>query len=367
MKRYINIIFIVLAWAFSTINTSGLGAMLDTPTKTNILIVVWYFIVSTHSIQKLPLRENRFLVLMTLLSFVILPYLTAHSWQGFTYLLMVPLVYCFSQQRFTDFDLELSGYIIALLGLFVMYVYSRTSILSGWNDNQISMIVLFSYIYYSITLYGNLTGRKLTIGLAISGFYAMSLMQNTDSRSGLIFILASVILAYRGTLFKSYIQRAKFPFYAVSVPLIIALVVVLFPNLSLFKMFDEWSVQNYGKSAFNGRDELWLMAWNRLVESHYLGEGKFLINHHNSAVAVLGVFGVLGYLCWYQLLVRPVRYIASVVDDNLSFGCLMGFLLIFWQQSFELGFVTSSPNMIPYTILGIGLARANYVKLYESD
>lgn len=364
MKNIKFIIFVALAWSFSLINTSGLGIAYNTPTKTNIFILIWCLFIFIRKKGKGSnvIEKNLILLFCSVLSFIIIPFLTAHSWEGLSYLMMVPLVYCFSQQTITDKAMILSGYAVAGLGLFVLVVYDRTEILSGWNDNHISMIGLFSYIYYSISLYGKLTGRKLTIGLLISVLYAM-MMSVTNSRSAIIFIVFALSLAYSGNWFRNIIAKKRFVFYALNTPFIISLVFIYFSDFFIFQYFDEWSMNNYGKSGFNGRDEIWIDAYNRLLETNLLGEGKFVINHHNSAVAVLSVFGVLGYICWYKMFAKPIGFMRRFINDNLIFGFISSFLLIFWQQSFELGFVNASPNMIPYMILGLGIARARDLNL----
>ena len=117
-------------------------------------------------------------------------------------------------------------------------------------------------------------------------------------------------------------------------------------------------MEHYGKSAFNGRDILWMEAYERLFDTYLLGEGEFLINHHNSGVAILSVFGVIGYVCWYKILEKLIQFMRIYANDRLLLGFMSTFFLIFWQQSFELGLVSASPNMIPYMILGLGIARA---------
>lgn len=358
MKNILFIIYVVLAWVLSIVNTSGLGIAYDTPAKTNVLICLWCLIlIAKKGGFSEAVRSSSRLVFFTILSFVILPLLTAGSWEGGSYLMMVPLVFCFSELKVTAWMMRISGYIVAGLGLFILFVYSRTEILSGWNDNHINMIGLFSYIYYSISLYGNMTGRKLTIGIAISFLYASILMSN-DSRSAIVFIVLALLLAYSGEWFRWLIAKKKFVFWALNVPLIISLVCIFFPNLLIFEYFDRWSMEKFGKSALNGRDTLWIEAYERLFETYLIGEGEFLINHHNSAVAVVSVFGVIGYICWYKLFAKPVSFMRYYFRDNLMFGFISSFLLIFWQQSFELGFICASPNMIPYMILGLGIARA---------
>lgn len=362
MKKYLNIILVILAWSLSLVNTSGWGLAYDTPTKTNLFIAIWFLIIYKKKNISRMLRTNKLLVRFTILSFIILPLITAGSWDGFTYLMMVPLVYCFSETKISKRDIQVSGLIIASLGLLVLYIFNHTSILSGWNYNHISMIGLFSYIYYSISLYGNLTGRKLTFGLGVSFLY-MTMLNSMSSRSGIIFIIIAFLFAYRGEFFRNMIFRKKFLCYALNVPLIISFVFILIPDLFIFQYFEEWSVENYGKSAFNGRDELWAIAYKRLQSSFFIGEGKFLINYHNSAVAAMSVFGVIGYLCWYKLLAKPMKIMKVYVNDNLMFGFVSSFFLIFWQQSFELGFITAFPNMIPYMILGLGVSRAKSIRL----
>lgn len=363
MKNLLFILSVILVWVFSLVNTSGLGLAYDTPTKTNIVICLWCLtlILSGKDILLKVFKANTQLVRFTVLSFVIFPLLIASSWEGLTYLMMVPLVYCFSEQKVTTWAMNISGYAVAGLGLFILYVFKNTGILSGWNYNHISMIGLFSYIYYSISLYGNMSGKKLTIGVAISLLYIM-MLSSMNSRSSIIFIMLSVLFAYKGDWLMWLLKKKRFVFFALNVPIIISLICILFPNLFIFQYFGEWSMENFGKSAMNGRDKLWLEAYNELFDSYFLGEGEFLINYHNSGVAVLSVFGVIGYICWYKLLARPMQFIRLYASDSLMLGFISSFLLIFWQQSFELGFVNASPNMIPYMILGLGIARARGIR-----
>ena len=184
------------------------------------------------------------------------------------------------------------------------------------------------------------------------------MLNSTDSRSSSIFIALSVIFAYKGDWFRWLLKKKRFVFFALNVPIIISLICILFPNLFIFQYFEEWSMEHYGKSAMNGRDILWMEAYERLFDSYLLGEGEFLINHHNSGVAILSVFGVIGYICWYKILAKPMQFMRIYASDDLMLGFIASFFLIFWQQSFDLGFVSASPNMIPYMILGLGLARA---------
>lgn len=357
MRNLFFVLYIILAWVLSMVNTSGLGLAYNTPVVTNVLILIWLSFFVKKKVLLKYIIINPFLTFFTVLSFIILPLVTSHSYEGLSYLMMLPMVYCFSGQRVSDKLMTFSGYIVAVLGLSVLYIYANTDMISGWNENQISMIGLFSYIFYSISLYGNMSGRKFTIGLVVSLLYVTMLL-NADSRSSAIFVVLAMVLAYSGDIFRKLLIKRQFVFIALNIPLIVSLVCILLPDLFIFQYFDEWSLKYYDKTALNGRDELWMEAYNRLFDTFLIGEGEFLINHHNSAVAVISVFGVIGYLCWYKIFAKPIRFMCRYASDNLMFGFISSFFLIFWQQSFELGFVSSSPNMIPYMILGLGLARA---------
>lgn len=146
-------IITILFWILSMINFSGLGEMYDTPTKTFFLLVILYFICKQKTRVPLPISgKNKNIFHLAIFSFVLLPVIFKGDWDGFTYLLTALIVYFFSQQKITTKFITYSGYAVAGLGAFVMLVYSRTEILAGWNDNQISMIGLFSYLYYAVSL-----------------------------------------------------------------------------------------------------------------------------------------------------------------------------------------------------------------------
>lgn len=361
-------IVVILVWVFSFVNPSGLGQMYDSSTKMFWLIGLWYIFSLRRRVTSLPYKgRNRQLAFFTVFSFILLPLVVKGSWEGFTYLLTVPLVFCFAQKIIGIRFINISAYVVAGLGGMILLIYSRTDILSGWNDNAISMYGLFSFLYYSISLYGNLSKKEKYIGLAISVFFIYMLMNATNSRSGIIFIFLSVFMAYRGAIYRSMLMRRKFLTLALNVPLFIALVVILLPNITLFQYLDQLSQQNFGKPLFNGRDILWLEAFQQLSQDYFLGVMEFKINYHNSAVAALAVFGVIGYICWYKILYKSLHYMQFYLSDDIVLGSFMAFILIYWQQSFDLGFISACPNMLPYAILGIGLGRVNTLRRYAKS
>ena len=55
------------------------------------------------------------------------------------------------------------------------------------------------------------------------------------------------------------------------------------------------------------------------------------------------------------------------INDIYVYGCICAFIIIFLQQSVELGFIVKTPNLLPYMIIGLGAGRARYLyKIYQN-
>lgn len=61
---------------------------------------------------------------------------------------------------------------------------------------------------------------------------------------------------------------------------------------------------------------------------------------------------------------RQLSALTEYLEDYTVYACMCAFILIYLQQSVELGFINRMPNMIPYMILGLGLGK---VRMYESS
>ena len=73
-------------------------------------------------------------------------------------------------------------------------------------------------------------------------------------------------------------------------------------------------------------------------------------------------YGVLGYFLWIKLIHVILKEALPYRRDICAGGALAAFLLILWQQSTERGLFASDPNLIPYVILGLLLARVRSLK-----
>lgn len=363
MKKYFwSTIIVFITWLFSIINNSGWGLLYDTPSKMFWIIAIWFlYTYKRKKTRNLFARNDYTLIFFTIISFIILPIVVEGNLEGLTYLFTIPFVYCFACRKVNDVFIKKSGLLLAILGIFLSYIYIKTQILSGWNDNAIAMLILYSFLYFSISLYGNINFKKMTTGLFISVLFLLILINNTDSRSSAMFIVLSVLFAYRPDLVYNFARKRNFLFWALNFPLLLASFVVFFPDFFIFEYLEKISEEYYNKSIFNGRDLLWTIAFERLIDSYFLGTMRFELNYHNSCVAALTVFGIVGYICWYKILYRVTDFIRIYIYDNIVLGCFCSFFLIFWHQAFELGFISECPNMLPYMILGIALGRIKMI------
>ena len=129
-----------------------------------------------------------------------------------------------------------------------------------------------------------------------------------------------------------------------------------------FHDLNDWSFREFGKPIFNGRESLWELSIMVLDRSDYLGTGKFIMNYHNSGIAALSVFGVIGYITWISYFNNIMCQLGRYINDDIVFGSIFAFSLIFLQQTVDLGFISPIPNLLPYMILGVGLGRIRLLR-----
>ena len=129
---------------------------------------------------------------------------------------------------------------------------------------------------------------------------------------------------------------------------------------------NEWSQGEFGKSMFSGREEIWKWAFTTISGNPLFGTGFVDSgNYHNSAVACLVAYGIVGYGLWIGLFEVMLNKTLAWWNDICVAGAISAFFVIFWQQSVELGMFSGSPNIIPYAIMGILLARVKMLKEQE--
>lgn len=355
------VISIVLCWIFSFVNVSGWGNLMKTPEKMNWIILIWTLYLFFIKGRRFLPKFGGIHLFSILLFFIWIPFIIGGKLDGALYLVSFLTIFCFSNINISEKELSVSSWIIGGLGLGLITIYARTEILSGWNDNGIAMQCLFSFIYFSV--YFNFVSKRcqrfLSWGIAL--LYIM-MIAGTESRGALLFMLVMIFLIFTKNICINYISKANIRFFILQLPLIIAIGTVFIASQNWYPDFDSWYQMNYNKPLFNGREILWLETFEKMLDYPF-GRGEFVINYHNSAVACLGVFGVLGYWCWIKFFKKQLDVLTNYFDDYAVYAFTCAFIVIYIQQATELGFITSCPNMLPYMMLGLALGR---VRWYET-
>lgn len=363
MAQIYSIICLISVWLISLLNQSGWASITKFPDKVNLgvlVLSVYYYLRRPET--RLDISSK--LVFGIILTFIVIPYLTVNSLEGASYLISFLIVYVVSQFKITETVVKYTAYIIGILGLGVLYDYTRGGFFAGWNDNAMSMVGLFSFIYFTIYLIQE-KGTKLFWIFNIVTVIYIAMLQKCDCRSGILFSMLTVVAIIFNHISEKYLQRKNIRFLILNFPLIIALIVIHIAASPYFLQLNRWSYEKFQKPIFNGRDELWNLGLMYMAESDYLGVGKFYWNYHNSAIGALAVFGIVGYICWIKFFSSNLKHLQDYLSDNIVFGCMLAFVLIFMQQAFDLGFISPIPQLLPYAILGMGLGRVRYLKENE--
>lgn len=359
MLKAFTILFLVLCWILSLVNTSGWGMMMATPEKTNQLILA-LGALSLFRRSKTVIRLDPLLIFGLIATLVAIPIYLTGEWEGLDYFCALILVYVISRYKITASVVKPVCLAYAAGGLIILWIYLNGDILSGWNDNSISMVGLFSYLFFTIFLLLQNSRPKFIAWNIVTVIY-LSYLYATNCRSGMVFSALAVACIIFRSRARKLLTHKFVDFLIINMPLIIAGIVIWIASTDYFQELNLWSLRNYNKLIFNGRDELWQYSFDLLAKSDYLGTGKFLINYHNSGVAAISVFGILGYLCWMCYFVSLLWQLRRYMRDPIVFGATLCFCLIFLQQSVDLGFIFSTSNLIPYVALGVACGRVNTI------
>lgn len=214
------VLSIIAVWGFALVNDSGLGKLFYTEEKMNWLIVIC-------SIYLWGIRKRTFIpkmridiVLCFLLFFIFIPYFISNGWDGATYLISFLTIFCFSNINISSRELTVSSLVIGFLGIGLITVYQKTGILSGWNDNSIAMLTLFSYIYFSI-FFNSVKGYYARLLCLIVSLVYYIMILGTESRGAALFMSLSILLMLTKNYTWEMLKKNKVRFLVIHFPLII--------------------------------------------------------------------------------------------------------------------------------------------------
>lgn len=366
MNSILYTIGMVAIWGINLLNGTGLGATY----KTTELAMVATLILMIGCLCFQALREGDinvppkyfYTISLTILIFVGVSYLNNRGMTGVIGFWVYMLVYVLSRVKVTIKAQRLASICYGVLGLVILYIFDYMDAMDGWNTNSIAMIGLFSFLIFTIPFFGVTDWRGLLV-LPVVGAAYVFLIWPTDSRSCIIVILVALLIVFRIIPIKKVLSSSKMLFLILLVPLFIAVFVCLLSSFGDISGLAELNRDIFGKSLFNGRDEIWLDGFNQLWKNPLFGNGFVTSGYwHNSAMACLTAFGVVGYFLWILLFYLILKEGQPYLDDVCVTGSMVAFLLLSCQQAVEQGIFAPNPSLLPYTMLGIMLGRVNYLR-----
>ena len=360
-------IVMVIVWVINLLNGTGWGMAYKTTE-----IAMLGAVVITVVCLAFKLTQEGDILVQPRFFYVIVPIvlvfggasiLNGYGITGLESLWPFLVVYILSFTRPNITALRMTAIAYGVLGLAVLYVYSYTDILKGWNVNTIAMIGLFSFLTFTIPFYG-MSGWRSFVLMPLVGAAYVVLIWPTDSRSCILAIIVALAIVLRLVPVKKVICSSVGMWIILLVPLIIAVFISLFSIFGDVSGLTQWSYETFNKPLFNGRDQIWMDGFIRMFQNPLFGTGNNNNSGywHNSAMACLTAFGAVGYYLWVKLLRLILREGLPYVEDVCVIGSIAVFLVLYCHQSVELGVFAVSPSLLPYAILGILLGRVNYLR-----
>lgn len=354
-----------LLWIVNLVNATGLDLVYGITEKARLIVLAIFCLKlllsrqkGNHLIeQKDFLAFGGMIILFTFSSFI-----NGYGVESFEYLWVFVLVYLLSSVSLNDRVLQYISIGYCVAGLFILYVYNYGSLLSGWNENSIAMIGMHSFLVFLIAFFDSKSFKDKVIVVVVT-LVCARMLDVTNSRSGMLFLIVGMLFAIN-VIPREFVYRNKRRItILLFIPLIVSIVIIVISHSSYYAALENWSLLKYGKPIFNGRDRIWERGFVKLSENILLGIGSAsTANWHNSAVACLVGYGVLGYLCWISSFKQIINRAVGYLNDAYVQGCVVSFMVLYAQQSVELGFISKAPSVLPYVMLGILLGRVKYLR-----
>ena len=356
----------VLLWVLNLVKSTGLGMTYKILELTKACCLIVAFIMALRKIRRerpLLIRKEAFFTVLLLFLVFILSSLQQNNYPAaLDYLWTYLVVFILSETRPTRNALLLTGLAYGVMGLTVMAVYAFTDILKGWDGNSVAMVGLSSFLIFLAPHFGikNLRNKLILVASAVVfGF----LFWQTNSRSCIITAALTLLLFFGIFPSKRLLTSQRMHLLVLVVPLLVAATIAIIASVWDLGQLDAWSMEKFNKPIFNGRDQVWLEGFSLLNQNRWFGTGVLNGGYwHNSALACLTAYGIIGYLLWTILFqICMARGIVYAWDPCVA-GLTVCFIAIILQQSVELGLIAPNPNLLPYAMLGLLIGRCNLLR-----
>lgn len=365
MKNWMIVPVMGLLWLVGLLYQSGIGKVYDVYGKAKLLticIFLWQFVAR----RKFRRVSRGWLYILLIL-------LVGNTWTYVKYgrevtdylwvYLLIPLL---SQLPAGARQVRWISLMYGGLGGAVLFITNYGTAFSGWNTNSVGMLAFFSYVVFIASYVGLREKKRLIILLLCSAVYYFWL-ELLNSRATMLFSLAALLCVLSVIPLRRWLSKRILLIWLL-VPLLVAAVVVAVRNAGFVTALNAWSLRTFSKSLFNGRDRIWYSGFQLLRSMPVFGNGNLSsANWHNSAITCLVGCGIAGYLCWLLAARAILRRGLKGLTDGTVYGLITAFLMIWLQQSVELGLIAAQASVVPYGILGLMLARVKTVEREDAE
>ena len=360
-------VIMVLLWIVNLFNGTGLDSVYHVTQNARLIVIILSIGVFLLKGNSHVASRDFFTFGLMIVSFCISSFMKGYGSQPIEYLWVFGLVYLLGHLELDEKAFFWTGLAYGVGGLFILFIYDYGTVLHGWNSNSIAMIGMYSFLIMLIPFFNKTSFRSKSLILITAIAFAY-LINPTSSRSCILFSMIGALFAINAIPRKLIYGRSGRMTICLVFPLIIAIIVVLVSGTSLFESLNLWSYLRFGKPIFNGRDEFWRYGFEVLFDNFLIGAGTMNINNwHNSAMTCLSAYGTVGYFLWISSFKNILNQASWWLDDYIVQGCVVSFIVIYVQQSVELGFISANPNLIAYVILGMMLGRIRYLRNEEYE
>ena len=348
----------------SLVNMSGFGTMISSDNLMRHIIcffAIFTFFILQKKSKKIANISDVFLILFALLIFGGSSVLGGHAGSGLIYLAFYICVYLIAMQEFKFEYLFYTSMIFMCFGTGLLFLLNYTTIMSGWNPNTLSIICFQSFMVFFATF--NINSNFKKIFFYFIAVINVILLELLGCRSAMFCIILTIIFSTRVNYLKSIFTKKSSILFLLILPLIIAAFVAFISNLPIAQKLNEWSIEVFSKGIFNGRDVIWNDGFDRLASKPFIGHGFINSGYwHNSAVACLYSYGLIGYSIYIIIFFKILYSGHNYIDDLIVRNCIIAFIIINFQQSFENTLFIEGGIYLPYVLLGVFIGRIRYLK-----
>ena len=363
MEDWINAGLIILLWVINLF----LGTNIDKNYHITEYVRVIIYIITVNTLFLVSKRKTRYIVkeqsivLCMMAFFILCSLINGYGGQAFNYIWVFLVTFLISKLKITQKLTIIIGIAYGIAGYLVLILFSREILFNGWNSNSIAMIGLQSYVISLIPFYSEgIKWKKIVIYL-ITLIYTINIW-GTNSRGGILFMFLGAAFALNLISPDILCKDTRRILFILFIPLFIALIIISFSHNHWILSLNDFSEEFFQKSLFNGRDRIWELGLQICCMDLFLGNGNIASgNWHNSAVTCLVAYGGIGYIIWIAVFKKMLIKGKVFIEDRFVQASYIMFIIIYLQQSVDLGIISIQPSLLPYLLLGIMLGRCNYL------